>query len=320
MLVPYPKYITYAESDIEPSVLSQEFPLPNFSEHECYYPKNRLLDHIFESPGERATFAAANFCGFLADTIEVEHNLVIPAVAAIRRLPFQIPHQAELDLFKTATDEGYHAEQALAYLNDLRIRLGIKMQSDLKPPLFMQRLEEQRDAVKVPFHRDLITVLNGVVTETRISIELSRFAADSQLADSVRRICKTHAMDEKIHASQFRALGTWLWQSFDDETKTLSAKFYIASTIARSMPDLSRLIEYLGEAKGVGVIAATEMVCDSYTADDLIDEMLIAAKPTLHFLDQLGVTKLIDIDEALLVERQRQRNEMTARRHALMPR
>jgi len=39
----------------------------------------------------------------------------------VRRLPYEIPAQAEQDLYKLATDEGFHAEQSLQFLTDLRL-------------------------------------------------------------------------------------------------------------------------------------------------------------------------------------------------------
>src|SRR5580704_10997567 len=98
---PYPQYSTYAEGGRSPSLLSQEYPRPTFQPDENYYPKNPLVEPSFCSREESRKFGAASFCGFLEDTVEVEHCLVIPAIAAIRRLPYDIPPTAEQDLYKS---------------------------------------------------------------------------------------------------------------------------------------------------------------------------------------------------------------------------
>ena len=112
----YPHYLTYTSKETKPSVLKQEFPLPSLESGEVYYPKNILLASCFSSEKEFQEFGAAQFCSFLGDTIEVEHCLVIPAIVSLRRIPFLIPPQPKQDLYKTATDEGFHAEQANSFL------------------------------------------------------------------------------------------------------------------------------------------------------------------------------------------------------------
>lgn len=298
----YPSYATYGEHR-QPSILSQVYPRPTFAAEDNYYPKNEIIDAHFRSTQERTAFGAATFCGFLEDTIEVEHCLVIPAVASLRRLPWQIPPQAEQDLFKTATDEGFHAEQSLQFLEDLRSHFRLAKSDEFRKPLFLIRLEASRAAEPNPVHRDLITVLNGVVTETRISIELSRFATDTYLAQSVRDVCRSHAEDESIHASQFKALGEWLWSEFDDDTRHAAARFITASTIARSLPDVRRMAYYFHQATGRSHEESKRLVYSLYTEDILIDEMLVAARPTVGFLKRLGVEEHLPFSEAVENER-----------------
>ena len=91
-----------------------------------YKPERKRKATIFSpatatKSAKKTVFGAAQFCSFLSDTIEVEHFLVIPAISSLRRIPYKIPSQQKLDLFKTATDEGYHAEQSLAYLTELSV-------------------------------------------------------------------------------------------------------------------------------------------------------------------------------------------------------
>jgi hypothetical protein len=309
----YPSYVTYQSLRRRPSVLSQEFPRPTLKEDENYYPVNKVLARHFSSVGEFHRFGAESFCEFLADTIEVELCVVIPAVASLRRIPFDIPTQPKQDLFKTATDEGYHAEQSLQYLSDLRTGFSLKESDPCQGPLFLRRLELQRAMEPDPMHRHLITVVNGIVTETRISVELSQFARDASLAESVREICHSHAEDEAVHSSQFRALGKWLWEELDEGTRFKVAQFLTASTIARSMPDIDRFVDMLQRSTGRSRLDCERLVYSSYNEDLLIEEMMFAAKPTVSFLNQLGTEQYAPFGLALERERQRLALELNQR-------
>jgi hypothetical protein len=311
---PYPRYIGYKDIKKLPSQLSQKFPRPAFQTGENYYPPNKRLERYFSSEEESHKFGAACFSGFLDDTVEVEQWIVIPAISSLRRLPYEVPAQVEQDLFKTITDEGFHAEQALQFSSDLRDHFGLAPAGEFRTSLFIRRLEGQRSDEPNPLYQHLITVLNGVVTETRISVELSKFAADKFLAQSVREVCRTHADDEAVHASQFKALGEWLWEAFDEQTRHAAAGFYNASTIARSLPDVERLAFFLHQATGRRHAECRKHVYEHYTEDVVLEEMQFAAKPTVAFLHKLGVDQYAPFEVALERERERLRFEMAARR------
>jgi hypothetical protein len=312
----YPRYSTYESVGRPPSLLSQHYPRPAFKPEDNYYPGNALLEPHFRSDEQRSKFGAASFCGFLEDTVEVEHNLVIPAIASIRRLPYRLPIQAEQDLYRLATDEGFHAEQSQQFLTDIRFHFGLLREEESRVPLFLRRLELQRSVEPNPVYRDLITVLNGVVTETRISIELSKFASDKYLADSVRAVCHSHAEDESIHSSQFKALGQWLWAEFDEATRTAAASFLTASTIARNLPDVERIARNLYQSINLPLREAESLVYSIYTAEVLLDQLMLAARPTWSFLKQLGVDRYVSFPVALEEERARLGAEMAQRRAA----
>ena len=89
---PYPKYVTYESAHRSPSVLAQEFRGQHSEMRRVTIQTNPLLRASScrrRTPGARV--GAASFCAFLEDTVEVEHCLVIPAVAAVRRLPYELP-------------------------------------------------------------------------------------------------------------------------------------------------------------------------------------------------------------------------------------
>jgi hypothetical protein len=181
----------------------------------------------------------------------------------------------------------------------------------------LRRLEAERSLETSPVYRELITVLNGIVTETRISKELSRFAGDELLAHPVRELCRTHAEDEAIHSSQFRALGQWLWEAFDETTKVAASRFLTASTIARSLPDVEAIADMVHQATGRTLVDARHLVYSAYNEDVLIDEMLFAAQPTIAFLRLLGVEGYLPFSSALQKEHERLGVDMGHRRRNL---
>lgn len=313
----YPGYATYERMGTRPSVLSQEFPRPAFQETDNYYQVNKPLSPHFSSNDEARRFGAAGFCAFLDDTIDVEHCLVVPAIVSLRRLPYDIPPQPKQDLYKTATDEGYHAEQALQFATDLRSHFGFRSYEQCRAPLFLRRLDQLRSLESEQSNKDLITVLSGIVTETRIAVELGKFADDTFLAESVREVCRTHAEDEVIHSSQFRALGRWLWDAFNEDMKVAAAEFFIASTIARSLPDVDRIADMLHQSTARSLGDSRRLVYSVYTEDVLIDEMTAAAQSTLTFLRRLGVEEYMPFSLAVERERQNLAVKLAERRKAL---
>src|SRR5258706_482746 len=151
----------------------------------------------------------------------------------------------------------------------------------------------------------------------RDSVELSKFAANKELSGSVRIICDSHARDEVIHSSQFQALGYWLWEEFDEQMKTDASEFYIKSTIARSLPDIERIVHSFMKVTGLALSEVYRIVLSKYNADELIKEMLIAAKPTISYLKKLGIERYQSFDRAIEKERIRlehELNEMQAKK------
>jgi hypothetical protein len=289
----YPRYVDYNNTPQNPSVLAQHFPILDgcTDEQGLFYPKTDGLEENFLTNDQTLKFGAARFCGFLHDTIGVEHNLVIPAISSASLLQCDLPAHALEDLYKLVTDEGHHAAQALVYMNSVAKKYDINVCGSSRVPKFLQRLGRMRSELSDPNDRLLFDVLSGVVTETRISVELSEFAINTELVNSVRQICQSHQEDEAIHSSQFRSLGRWIWSQLDGEKRSLAASLFAQIMIARSLPDIDRLAFYLSESTEIIKQDAQAIVKDIYTPDRLMRETLFAAKPTLRFFTSLGVTE-----------------------------
>ncbi len=299
----YPKYLTFSNRNKTPSVLKQEFPLPPINSDKRYFPKNLLLQSYLNTTEAEQKFDIAQFYIFLKDTIEVEHFLVIPAIANIKRLKYLIPNKAKEDLYKIATDEGFHAEQSLLFLNSLEDQFNIKLEDDNLPPKFVQKLDLLKSNPKYQTISDLLPIIFGIVTETRISIELGQFAKNSELDNSVREICLSHSIDEVIHSSQFQALGEWLWEEMNEDTKNIVSMSFVDAVIYRNMPDIDNLIISLSYATNITFNNAKDIVLKNYNEHLMIDEMLKVCEPTLKYLLKNGIVSNEQIQERIDIER-----------------
>jgi hypothetical protein len=283
-------------------------PVPNSDKR--YFPKNNLIYPILNSIEEERKFEIAQFYIFLKDTIEVEHFLVIPAIASMNRINFHIPNKVKEDLFKIATDEGFHAEQSLTYLNSLVEQFQIKLETGTRTPNFIRKLELQKNNQTYESIRELLPIIFGIVTETRISIELAQFAKNAHLENSVREICFSHSIDEVVHSSQFQALGEWLWSQMDNEMKELVSASFMDAIIYRNMPDLDAIIQCLSFATHLSIKEARKSVLQNYNADLVIAEMVQVCRPTLKYLLEKKMVSQSQIDSRLDIERDFLKNNL----------
>ena len=299
----YPKYLTFSNRNNVPSVLNQAFPLPDSNTDKRYFPKNNLLYFNLNSIEYERKFEIAQFFTFLKETIEVEHFLVIPAIANLNRLNFYIPNKVKEDLYKIATDEAFHAEQSLAYLNSLQQQFQINLEDDKLPPKFIQKLEMQKLNKTYEPIKELLPIIFGIVTETRISNELGRFAKDTQLENSVREICLSHALDEVVHSSQFQALGEWLWEQMDDKIKQLVSASFIDALFYRNMPDLDALSLCFSYASNLSIEDSKKIILQSYNEEFVITQMLEICKPTIKYLLKNKMVSQTQIDNRIRIEK-----------------
>ncbi len=290
-MIEYPRYITFPEVSRNPTCVSQVFQTElHVEDGKVFYPALPKLEKYFLSEYQSLRFGAAQFCGFLQDTIHVEHYVVIPAIRDISLLPVKIPQKAHMDLFKLVTDEGHHAAQALVFINAIKDEFNIVVhEKENKIPLFVRELEKQKNNYNDMTKRVLFNMLIGVVTETRISRELGAFVHNKNIINVVRDNCRSHQADEAIHCSQFMALGKYTWELFSEEQKEFAAEVYAKTTIARSMPDVSRIAFYLSQTTNIAREECDKIINSIYTKDFLIEEMLVSISSTINFLKKLGV-------------------------------
>jgi hypothetical protein len=228
----------------------------------------------------------------LHDTIHVEHNIVIPSIRDLEKLDVAIPDGPKEELYKLVTDEGHHAAQALTLINAIKHEFDIDIyEKGKETPLFIVRLNESMNKLSCEDERVLFRVIIGIVTETRISKELGQFVDNDCIQKCVVDNCRSHQEDETVHASQFRALGIWMWDRLSAKQRELAAGIYAETTVMRSLPDVERLAFYFSQASGHSKETSLEIVRDIFREDVVKEEMLIAARPTIAYLKKLGVTE-----------------------------
>lgn len=287
----YPEFLTFNSLNKEPTFMEQHFQTEVKREvGKVFYPINEMLEPYFDSKYQSEKFGAAQFVGFLHDTITVEHNIVIPAIRDLHLLPVEIPNYPKEELFKLVTDEGHHAAQALAFVNAISDLFDLEVyEKGNEMPLFLRKLYEKKEFLITDCDVAMFNMVIGVVTETRISKELGAFTNNELINSAVVENCRSHQEDETIHASQFRALGKWCWANFDNRQKEIVAKLFAETTISRSYPDVNRISFYFSQATGIEREQCNKIINEIYNEKVLKEEMLLAAKPTIAFLKNMGV-------------------------------
>ena len=146
-------------------------------------------------------------------------------------------------------------------------------------------------------------IIFGIVTETRISIELGQFAKNTELENSVREICLSHALDEVVHSSQFQALGEWLWEQMDDKIKELVSASFTDALFYRNMPDVDALTVCFSYASNLSIEDSKKNILQSYTEEVVISEMMEVCEPTLNYLLKNKMVSQTQIDNRIRVEK-----------------
>lgn len=281
-----------------PTVLAQEFPLPEQDAPGRLYPQDELLAPYFDEQRQERLFEAMALICFVTDTIEVEHRIVIPAIAGVRRLPCFVPEDLHRDLFSCVADEGFHAEQSLRYRADLAKQFSVNQQAIETTPRFMQRLDSMLRKESYA-DRAMVEAIHGIVTETRISVELGTFARNSALCASVRSICKNHAEDEIYHSQVFHALAHTIWEQATNDQRKRVASWMVESILRRNMPDRKRISLNFSLATGRTLGESTQIVNRAYSIEILRKHAEQAAGPTLSLARRLGVGDFVDLTSAL---------------------
>ena len=119
----------------------------------------------------------------------------------------------------------------------------------------------------------------------------------------MREICFSHAVDEVIHSSQFQALGIWLWEQLDEQTRPLVSTSFIDALFYRNMPDINSIIDCLSFACDISLEDAKNKVSQNYNNEMVIQEMMEVCKPTVKYLLKNNMVSQLQIDDRMILEK-----------------
>lgn len=248
----------------------------------------------------------------LAMTVSLELGPVNDAVLVIREQP-AFPKELRHDALRLYADEAGHAEMSAAMADAVERSTGIGAPATTAP--FVRRAraavaeapEETRDAVRL---------IAAFVSETLISMTLTRVPYDDRVQHGIRRLISDHADDERRHAVLFRDVFARLWPGLDPDVRRSAGVLIPDLVHAFLAPDPAELAaaaaahpEAFGDpaeaARTAGELATTT---GAYAG---------AAEPTLRVLHEHGAFD--DPDVAAAFVRRGLFPDVGAREPALTP-
>jgi hypothetical protein len=287
----YPKYLVFSDFNRQPSCTAMFFQAEvEIESGKNFYPVSDVFKPYFSTERDIQRFGAALYLGFLHDVISVEHSIVIPAIRDLHFLQIKIPPKPLEELYKLVTDEGHHAAQAMALLNAMQDKFDLAAyEKGCEVPLFLRKLYAHMQELSTDMDRAIFNLCVGVESEARMPKELGPFTNADTINSAVVEFSRTHQDDESIHASQFRALAKWSWSQFNDAQRETAARVYAEATVAKRYPDIEKLGFHFSQASGIGREESRKILSDIYPEDALVEQMKVAAKPSIVLLRNIGV-------------------------------
>jgi hypothetical protein len=173
---------------------------------------------LFFSPdgdGSRDSDDVAERCirrlqAHLAMTVRLELGPVNDACLVLRDSPYArwLPRQLRDDALRLYADEAGHAEMTNEMASDVERATGIAPPTATPP---FVRCVADLVAAADPDRRDLVRFLGGVVSETLVTVTLTRVPLDDRVQLAVRQLLADHADDERRHAALFRDAFSYVW-------------------------------------------------------------------------------------------------------------
>ena len=151
----------------------------------------------------------------LAMTVALELGPVNEAVLVIREHA-AFPRELRHDALRLYADEAGHAEMSATMSDAVERATGVT--APAAPPPFVRRVRETVAAAPEET-RDVVRLLAAFVSETLISMTLTRVPYDDRVQPGIRRLVADHADDERRHAVLFRDVFARLWPALDQDTR-----------------------------------------------------------------------------------------------------
>ena len=231
----------------------------------------------------------------LAMTVALELGPVNDAVVAIRedgRFPKELRH----DALRLYADEAGHAEMSATMADAVERSTGIAPPAATPP--FVRRVREHLAAAE-PDARHAVRVLAAFVSETLISMTLTRVPYDDRVQPGVRQLVADHADDERRHAVLFRHVFARLWPALDPDVRRAAGVLIPDLVHAFLAPDPGELLATAAAYPEAfpDPAAAARAAVDLATSTGAYAG---AAEPTLRVLHEHGVFDDPDVAAAFV--------------------
>ena len=177
----------------------------------------------------------------LAMTVPLELGPVNDACLVVRDSEYAaaFPRELRHDALRLYADEGGHAEMMSEMCDAVERATGIAPPS--AAPQFVRRMRALV-AEAEPAHRELVRFLGGLVSETLISVTLTRVPVDERVQLAVRQLLADHADDERRHGALFRDAVVRLWPTIDTDVRRAVGVLIPEMVLAFLEPDRNDLL------------------------------------------------------------------------------
>ena len=176
----------------------------------------------------------------LAMTVVLELGPVNDACMVIRDSEYSpwFPAQLRHDALRVYADEAGHAEMTDDMATLVERATGIAPPTT--PPAFVRTVKTLVAAAE-PEHRDLVRFVAGVVSETLISVTLTRVPLDDRVQLAVRQLLADHAADERRHAALFRDAFACVWPRLTPDVRQAALRLVPELVLAFLEPEHAEL-------------------------------------------------------------------------------
>ncbi len=231
-------------------------------------------------------------------TTHLELNAIVPATLdlATQRLGLLLPSALSEDAAKIATDECFHALEAMRQREHFADISGVNSQP-VSRPAFLQKLERTIAEEPGEIGR-LKNMVFSMVSETLITGSLTRIPNDTSVMPEVREIIREHAVDEAKHHQFFSQLMGIVWPQLDTSTKCKIGPLFAEFIDLFLTPDFVIQLQWLHD-EGFSSHEANNIISEIHEQTDK-GAVRTQAKPTLDALRRAGILETPCVTDALV--------------------
>jgi P-aminobenzoate N-oxygenase AurF len=222
---------------------------------------------------------------YLEFTVRLETGPVNDACLLLREPAFwpRLPDGMRDDALRIYTDEAGHAEMSHTLM--MAVRADTRVVPLPHEPQFLRELSAIYDA-DPELDRSLLTLFFVIVSETLITVSLSRLSQDARVQRQVRGLAADHAADEGRHHAYFRQVFECVWPQLPDAARRRIGVLLPRMMLAYLAPDEAALTAVLADCRiGQPAEVAREIAALPQTAAGIRQ----AALPSLRMFARGGV-------------------------------